>query len=322
MIIKQIKKKNMSPVIANPIPKKGEKKKKKTFLEIIKFPNTDFNLASVDPQRAFTVSANYKLLDTVEILRWFHKRYQIKNVLAGQPDTRYDVNKFKNDSNYKKEIINKRRSKQHFVRISDAEPGHESKMEILILNSHNKRSKLRIIMSLTNMISSEFTTFVSVKAIYGYAEFKHEDVAERTLNSVLEEFWTKERTAAYALQQKMSNIVPEVSLLELCQQLASIKITKKSPVLSAQDILDTVVKNYKVITYDALYQTAIQYIRAKNMVRYVSAEKGSIWGLQKEIKIAIAVLDVFKKHLSVGRQGIVLGWYILLPGFSGGSFFW
>lgn len=299
----------MSPVIAKEIPQKGEKKKKKTFLEIIRFPNPDFNLASVDPQRAFTVSANYKLLDTVEVLRWFHKRYQIRNVLAGQPDTRYDVNKFKNDSDYKKSIMNKRRSKQHFVRISDAEPGHESKMEILILNSHNKRSKLRIIMSLTNMISSEFTTFVSVKAIYGYAEFKHEDVAERTLNSVLEEFWKKERPEAYELQKKMSGIVPmpEIYLLELCQQLAGIKITKKSPALSAKDILDEVIKNYKVITYDALYQTAIHYIRAKNMVRYVSAEKGSIWGLQKEIKIAIAVLDVFKLHLSVSRQGFVLG---------------
>ena len=309
MITKQIKKKNMSPVIAKKIPKKGEEKKAKKFLDIINFPNPKFNLATTDPQRSFATSANYKLLDTVEVLRWFHKRYQIKNVLAGQPDTRYDVDKFNDKKNeaYQDLIMNKRRSKQHFVRISDAEPGHDSKMEILILNSHNKRSKLRIIMSLTNMISSEFTTFVSVKAIYGYAEFKHEDVAERTLNSVLEEFWTKERPEAYALQQKMSNIVPEVSLLELCQQLASIKITKKSPVLSAQDILDTVVKNYKVITYDALYQTAIQYIRAKNMVRYVSAEKGSIWGLQKEIKIAIAVLDVFKKHLSVGRQGIVLG---------------
>lgn len=291
----------MSTVIATEIPKKGEKKKTTVpFLDVIKFPNRDFNLAATAPERSFNVSVNYKLLDTVEILRWFHKNkeYTIRNVLAGQPDTRYDQKKFDTDRDYKRGIENKRRSKQHFVRISDAEPGHPSKMEILILNSHNKRSKLRIIMSLTNMISSEFTTFVSVKAIYGFAEFKHEDLAERKLDDILKEFWETARPAAYELKEKMQDEMSHETMWDLCQNLATIRVTKKSPALSASDIKAEVLKNYKKITFDALYQTAIQYVRAKNMVRYVSAEKGSIWGLQKEIKIATAVLEIFKEHLS------------------------
>lgn len=278
--------------------KTQKKKPKAQFLDVIRFPNRDFNLATTAPERSFDVSAQYKLLDTVEILRWFHKskRYVIRNILAGQPNTRYEAAQYKTNRKYAREIDNKRRSKVHFVRISDAENPGESQMEVLILNSHNTRSKLRLILSITSPLASKYTLFTTVKVIYGYAEFKHEDIAERKLDDVLKEFWDTVRPAAYRIKKSMQAVMPHHDFVSLAQDLASIKITKNSPSLSAAELISLTEKEHTFITFDALYRTAVQYIRSKNMVRYAKMEHGSIWGLQKEIKINLAILDIFKVY--------------------------
>lgn len=287
-----------------------KKPKAKSFLDIIKFPNREFNLAATSPARLHTLSAKYKMLDTVEVLRWFHKNkyYTIRNIVAGQPDTRYDAKKYANDRQYRDMIDNKRRSKEHFVRISDAENPGESQMEVLILNSHNSRSKLRLILSITSPIASKHTLFATVKVIYGYAEFKHEDIAERKLDDVLKEFWDTVRPAAYRIQKSMQAIMPHHDFVSLAQDLASIKITKNSPVLSAAELISLVEKEHKFITFEALYRSAVQYIRSKNMVRYAKAENGSIWGLQKEIKINLAVLDIFKVYFEKYGYWVYCPW--------------
>lgn len=282
-------------VIANPIPKKGEKKKKKTREEAFSIPNPDYNLSVSDPAVQTGKSLVYKLLDTREVLRWLHKRYPIKNIIADQPNTRYDVAKFKTDEAYKKMIINRRRSKQHYVRIADNEEAMPGRIQILILNSSNGRCKLRIILCSTTMISSEERTFVRVEMIHGYAEFKHEDVAEKKLDDILKEFWATIRVDAYKIKDLMTQEVKAQDLQELCQHLADVKINKKSPVLSASDIMERVQKQYNVISYNALYQVAMQYIKEKNNL--LNVDKNSIWILQKEIKIAQCVLDIFKTKL-------------------------
>lgn len=268
---------------------------KKTREQAFRIPNPEYNLSVSDPDVLTGKSLQYKLLDTREVLRWLHKRYPIRNIVADQPGTRYDEKKFKSDEKYKKMIINRRRSKQHYVRIADSENADPGRMEILILNSHNGRSKLRLIMSSTTMISSEERVFVRVQAIFGYAEFKHEDIAEKKLDDILKEYWDTVRPQAYDIKDKMTQVVPESTLLELCQHLADIKLTKKSPVLSVSEIIDQVQKQYKTITYNAVHHVAMEYIKSKHHLQH--ANKVSIWALQKEIKIAQMVLEVFKVKL-------------------------
>ena len=152
-------------------------------------------------------------------------------------------------------------------------------------------------MSLTSTFSSNEKVFVHCKGIYGFAEFKHEDIAEKKLDDILEEFWNTTRESAYAWKIKMTAEVPSEKLLELIQQLVTIKVTKKSPVLSASELMDRVTLLYKVITYDALYQTAIEYLQMNHMARYSKLNNGSVTGLQKEIKICQLALEVIQESM-------------------------
>ena len=290
----------MSPVIANYIPKKGEKvskKKKVSRQTILQFLMSQNCTSAYDGLVYNQVSPEYAKIATEEIVVQLFRNYDWKVIGCGQQVTRRNWEKYNDTKNvsYRNEIDKKQRLAKHYVLFQSIHDDMRP-YRVLLINGHKGNTAAKLY---CGVISEDSDIYgVQFKELIAFESIRHTHEYADNLKDIVAGF-------AASITDSVNHIAPmlkekKLTKTEFEMHLIAIADLPKKPIIKATDMTHHFY-NTKQDVWGYTYRNLLTFCTDTLVNLFVRTRRvASITALHQQAQVALKirqyVLEVLAQH--------------------------